>query len=134
MSVYSITWHENKTSLFISFLLCVACFQKIQLFRTYLGGCRHLVRGQRSGDGTVLLSVPVWMIVGLGPTMLAVVAGGVAWIIIPLFFLSLSLWETVRYIKQSCTKGPLNPKQPTNQRCLRPVMHLREAVLSTMNG
>ena len=26
-----------------------------------------------------------------------------------------SLWETTRYRRQYCLKGPLNPKQPTNQ-------------------
>ena len=30
--------------------------------------------------------------------------------------LSPSLWETARYRLQYCLKGPLNPKQPTNQR------------------
>ena len=29
--------------------------------------------------------------------------------------LSLSLWETARYRLKYCLKGPLNPKQPTNQ-------------------
>ena len=28
---------------------------------------------------------------------------------------SLSLWETARYRLKYCLKGPLNPKQPTNQ-------------------
>ena len=30
-------------------------------------------------------------------------------------FLSPSLWETARYRLRYCLKGPLNPKQPTNQ-------------------
>ena len=30
-------------------------------------------------------------------------------------FLSPSLWETARYRLKYCLKGPLNPKQPTNQ-------------------
>ena len=30
-------------------------------------------------------------------------------------FLSPSLWETVRYRLKYCLKGPLSPKQPTNQ-------------------
>ena len=30
-------------------------------------------------------------------------------------FLSSSLWETARYGLKYCLKGPLNPKQPTNQ-------------------
>ena len=29
--------------------------------------------------------------------------------------LSPSFWETARYRLQHCLKGPLNPKQPTNQ-------------------
>ena len=32
-----------------------------------------------------------------------------------LFFFSPSLWETARYRLKYCLKGPLNPKQPTNQ-------------------
>ena len=32
-----------------------------------------------------------------------------------LFFLSPSLWETARYRLKYCLKGPLSPKQPTNQ-------------------
>ena len=31
------------------------------------------------------------------------------------FYLSPSLWETVRYRLKYCLKGPLSPKQPTNQ-------------------
>ena len=33
-------------------------------------------------------------------------------------FLSPTLWETARYRLKYCLKGPLSPKQPTNQRCL----------------
>ena len=65
----------------------------------------------------------VWMIVGQGPVALAVGAGG------GLFghffsdlsffsFLSPSLWETARYRLKYCLKGPINPKQPTNQRSM----------------
>ena len=32
-----------------------------------------------------------------------------------LFIFSLSLWETARYKLKYCLKGPLSPKQPTNQ-------------------
>ena len=35
--------------------------------------------------------------------------------IYPFFPLSPSLWETARYRLKYCLKGPLNPKQPTNQ-------------------
>ena len=58
----------------------------------------------------------VWVIVGQGPIALAEGAGGVVWT----FFLSsirssLSPWEMSRYRLKCCLKGPLNPKQPTNQ-------------------
>ena len=54
-----------------------------------------------------------------GPTALAVGAGGgcldIFTLIYPFFPLSPSLWETARYRLKYCLKGPLNPKQPTNQ-------------------
>ena len=57
--------------------------------------------------------------VGQGPTALAVGAGGgcldIFTLIYPFFPLSPSLWETARYRLKYCLKGPLNPKQPTNQ-------------------
>ena len=57
--------------------------------------------------------------VGQGPTALAVGAGGgcldIFTLIYPFSFLSPSLWETARYRLKYCLKGPLNPKQPTNQ-------------------
>ena len=61
----------------------------------------------------------IWMIVGQGPTALAVGAGGscldIFTLIYPFSALSPSLWETARYRLKYCLKGPLNPKQPTNQ-------------------
>ena len=61
----------------------------------------------------------IWIIVGQGPTALAVGAGGgcldIFTLIYPFFSLSPSLWETARYRLKYCLKGPLNPKQPTNQ-------------------
>ena len=64
----------------------------------------------------------LWMIVGQGPIGLAVgVGGGCLDIFTLLYFfssLSPSLWETARYRLKYCLKGPLNPKQPTNQNCL----------------
>ena len=61
----------------------------------------------------------IWMIVGQGPTALAVGAGGggldIFTLIYPFSPLSPSLWETARYRLKYCLKGPLNPKQPTNQ-------------------
>ena len=58
-------------------------------------------------------------IVGQGPTALAVGAGGgcldIFTLIYPFSSPSPSLWETARYRLKYCLKGPLNPKQPTNQ-------------------
>ena len=59
------------------------------------------------------------IIVGQGPTALAVGAGGgcldIFTLIYPFSPLSPSFWETARYRLKYCLKGPLNPKQPTNQ-------------------
>ena len=56
----------------------------------------------------------IWITVGL-----AVAAGGgcldIFTLIYPFSPLSPSLWETARYRLKYCLKGPLNPKQPTNQ-------------------
>ena len=61
----------------------------------------------------------IWIIVGQGPSALAVGAGGgcldIFTLIYPFFPLSPSLWETARYRLKYCLKGPLNPKQLTNQ-------------------
>ena len=61
----------------------------------------------------------LWITVGQGPTALAVGAGGgcldIFTLIYPFSSLSPSLWETARYRLKYCLKGPLNPKQPTNQ-------------------
>ena len=61
----------------------------------------------------------IWMIVRQGPIALAVGAGGgcldIFTLIYPFSPLSPSLWETARYRLKYCLKGPLNPKQPTNQ-------------------
>ena len=65
------------------------------------------------GRPTILITV------GQGPTAFAVGAGGGC---LDIFTLSCpfssffpSLWETARYRLKYCLKGPLNPKQPTNQ-------------------
>ena len=54
----------------------------------------------------------IWIIVGQGPTALAVGAGGGYLDIFHsyLSFHSPSLWETARYRLKYCLKGPLNPK------------------------
>ena len=61
----------------------------------------------------------IWITAGQGPTVLAVGVGGgcldIFTLIYPFFPLSPSLWETARYRLKYCLKGPLNPKQPTNQ-------------------
>ena len=61
----------------------------------------------------------ICMIVGQGPTALEVGAGGgcldIFTLVYPFPPLSPSLWETARYRLKYCLKGPLNPKQPTNQ-------------------
>ena len=61
----------------------------------------------------------IWITVGQGPIALAVGAGGggsdIFTLLCPFSPLSPSLWETARYRLKYCLKGPLNPKQPTNQ-------------------
>ena len=84
---------------------------------SYLGGW--------SGGAMVLGKLPVpgrptvWMIVGQEPITLAVSAGGgcldIFTLIYPFSPPSPSLCETARYRLKYCLKGPLNPKQPTNQ-------------------
>ena len=63
-----------------------------------------------------------WITVGQGLIVLAVGAGGgcldIFSLIYQFSFLSPSLWETARYRLKYCLKGPLSPKQPTNQPCL----------------
>ena len=63
--------------------------------------------------------LPLWITVGQGPTALAEGARGGCldiFALVYLFsFLSPSLWETARYRLKYCLKGPLSPKQPTNQ-------------------
>ena len=65
------------------------------------------------GRPTILITV------GLGPIALAVGAGGgcldIFTLLCPFSPFSPSLWETARYRLKYCLKGPLNPKQPTNQ-------------------
>ena len=67
------------------------------------------------GKLPVLGCPTIWITVGQGPTALAVGAGGIVRTFLLSSVLSPSLWETVRYRLKYCLKGPLNPKQPTNQ-------------------
>ena len=68
------------------------------------------------GRPTILIKVGQWI------TALALGADGGRLdnftLIYPFSPLSPSLWETIRYILKYCLKGPLNPKQPTNQSIL----------------
>ena len=60
----------------------------------------------------------IWIIVGQGSIALAVGSGGGCLDIFSLVYLSLfflTLWDTARYSLKYCHKGPLNPKQLTNQ-------------------
>ena len=72
-----------------------------------------MVLGKLPVPGRPTISITV----GQGPTTLAVGAGGgcldIFTLIYPFSPLSPSLWT--RYRLKYCLKGPLNPKQPTNQ-------------------
>ena len=61
----------------------------------------------------------IWITVGQGPIAFAVGAGGgcldIFTLIYPFSSASPSLWETARYRLKYYLKGPLTPKQPTNQ-------------------
>ena len=61
----------------------------------------------------------IWITVEQGPTTLAVGADGgcldIFILIYPFSPLSPFLWKTARYRPKYSLKGPLNPKQPTNQ-------------------
>ena len=74
-----------------------------------------MVLGQLPVPGRATICITV----GQGPTALAVGAGGgcldIFTLIYPFAPISPSLWETARYRLKYCLKGPLNPKQPTNQ-------------------
>ena len=80
----------------------------------------------------------LWIKVGQGPTALAVGAGGGCLDIFALIYLfsplSPSLWETARYRLKYCLKGPLNPKQPTNQLICTPVTHRQPTRQRTTNA
>ena len=91
-------------------------------FRMYLG-----VVGWCDGAGWVNFQcrgvLLIWLIVGQGPTVIAVGAGGGCLDIFTLTYLfsplSRSLWETARYRLKYCLKGPLTQSnQPTNRMCL----------------
>ena len=86
-------------------------------FWGWSGGAMVLGKLPVPGRPTILITV------GQGPTALAVVRVGVVWTFLLSSILSLlspSLWETARYRLKYCLKGPLSPKQPTNQSFLSP--------------
>ena len=98
-----------------------------QGLRLALGAFRTSPSERRGWSGGAMalgkLPVPgrptIWIIVGQGPTALAVGAGGGCLDIFSLIyhfsFLAPSLWETARYGLGYCLKRPLSPNQPTNQ-------------------
>ena len=71
------------------------------------------------GKLPVLGLLLIWIIVGQGPTVLAVGAGGgyldIFSFVYHFSFLSPSLWETGRYRLKYCLKGPLSPRQQQQQ-------------------
>ena len=76
------------------------------------GGAMVLGKLPIPGRPTILITV------GQGPIALAVgaVGGGLDILLSSILSpLSPSLWETARYRLKYCLKGPLNPKQSTNQ-------------------
>ena len=81
--------------------------------RGWSGGAMVLGKLPVPGRPTILITV------GQGPIALAVGAGGgglnIFTLIYPFSFLPPTLWETARYSLKYCLKGPLSPKQPTNQ-------------------
>ena len=88
-------------------------FSALDRFWGWSGGAKVLGKLPVPGRPTILITV------GQGPAALAVGAGGgcldIFTLIYPFSSLSPSLWETARYRLKYCLKGPLNPKQPTNQ-------------------
>ena len=72
--------------------------------RGWSGGAMALGKLPVPGRPTISITV------GQGPIALAVGAGGGC-----LDIFTPSLWETARYRLKYCLKGPLYPKQPTNQ-------------------
>ena len=72
----------------------------------------------------------IWITVGQGPTAFAIGAGGgclaIFYLVYHFSFLSPSFLETARYSLKYRLKGPLSPKQPTNQalsRISRPALN-----------
>ena len=120
--------HNFKFPLILDKYNIVIGMQKLKVTREITSAideeCLHSSLRGWSGGAMALGKLPVpgrptnLVRVGQGPTALAVGAGrGCLDIllssIISIFFLP--LWETARYRLKYCLKGPLSPKQPTNQ-------------------
>ena len=93
--------------------MVVICIRQL---REVVGWCDGAGLTSNAGASYILITV------GQGPIALTVGAGGGCLDIFTLMYpfspVSPSLWETARYRLKYCLKGPLNPKQPTNQRQL----------------
>ena len=115
---------KRTTNVFISFIMA-----KLKILILPTNTCSSICSPDESGGGRVVRwcwvnfqcrgVLLIWNIVGQGPIALVVGAGGGCLDIFSLIyhfsFLSPSLWETARYRLKYCLKGPLGPKQPTNQ-------------------
>ena len=105
---------------------CRLCSHPLML---WLNLPHPLVFGGRLGGATVLGNLPmrehptVWITVAWAYCTCSRCGWGLFGLfftlICPFSALSPSLWETARYRLKYCLKGPLNPKQPTNQTCVR---------------
>ena len=115
-----------------AFCACSRCGSGLfGYFYSHLSFLSSFSRG-RSGGAKVLGKFPVpgrptiLITVGQGPTALAECAGGgcldIFTLVYPFSSLAPSLWETARYRLKYCLKGPLNPKQPTNNQPLSPCL------------
>ena len=111
MFVGVVGWFNWWVSFAPEFQCCYFC--ESSCLWGWSGGAKVLGKLPVPGRPTILITV------GQGPTALAVGAGGGCLDIFTLIYifssLSPSLWETARYRLKYCLKGPLNPKQPTNQ-------------------
>ena len=105
--------NKNNIILLLFIVSIIFLFEDSWISRGWSGGAMVL------GKLPVLGHPTIWMIVGQGPIALAVGADGgcldIFALIYPFSPLSPSLWEMARYRLKYCLKGPINPKQPTNQ-------------------
>ena len=134
----------------MSYANCILLWKWSCVVRILHAYCTPLTFGGGgvSGGAMVLGKLPVpgrptiWITVGQWPTALAVGAGGgcldIFTLIYPFSPLSPSLWETARYRLKYCLKGPLNPKQSTNQLltliCLLPTLSCTCTVNMALEG